>query len=130
MFKIKKKIEMPKAMVLYNIIEDYSEFDEPGNVTACAMTQAEDLSGHAKILSESYDVPLETMIALLTEGGVYVYPQVGGLLTRGLFACVLNQKGAAPKQTFVLDLMQFAEAEQCARARSLPLVESAREIFY
>jgi len=27
MFKIKKKAEKPKRTVLYNVIEDYSEFD-------------------------------------------------------------------------------------------------------
>ena len=30
MFKIKKKTEKPKRTVLYNIVEDYSEFDAPG----------------------------------------------------------------------------------------------------
>jgi hypothetical protein len=29
MFKIKKKVEKPKLPVLYNVIEDYSEFDAP-----------------------------------------------------------------------------------------------------
>lgn len=129
MFKIKKKIDKPKPMVLYNVIEDYSEFDAPGNVTACAMTHQEDLPGHAKVLSESYDVPLETMATLLTEGGVYVYPQIGGVLTRGLFACVIDPTGVVPKQTFVLDLMQFAEAEQLARARLLALPAAAFEVF-
>ncbi|HLZ34882.1 MAG TPA: hypothetical protein VKP13_12760 [Nitrospira sp.] len=129
MFKIKKKIEKAKPPVLYNIVEDYSEFDAPGNVTVCAMTEQEDLSGHAKVLAESYDVPLEMMTRLLTEGGTYVYPQVSGVLTRGLFACLVDPTGASPKQTFVLDLMQFAETEQLARARSLPLVEAAAEIF-
>jgi len=129
MFKIKKKADKPKPTVLYNVIEDYSEFDAPGNVTACAMTHQEDLPGHAKVLSESYEVPLETMTTLLTEGGVYVYPQIGGVLTRGLFACVIDQTGVMPKQTFVLDLMQFAEAEQLARARSLALPAAAFEVF-
>lgn len=129
MFKIKKKTEKPKPTVLYNIIEDYSEFDAPGNVTACAMTLTEDLPGHAKILSESYDVPLEIMTMLLMDGGVYVYPQVGGLLTRGLFACLVDQTGDSPKQTFILDLMQFAEAEQLVRARSISLAEAAMEVF-
>ena len=129
MFKIKKKTEKPKPTVLYNVIEDYSEFDAPGNVTACAMTLTEDLPGHAKILSESYDVPLEIMTTLLKDGGVYVYPQVGGLLTRGLFACLVDQTGDSPKQTFILDLMQFAEAEQLVRARSISLAEAAMEVF-
>jgi hypothetical protein len=38
MFKIKKKVTAPKPPILYNVIEDYSEFDAPGNMTACAMT--------------------------------------------------------------------------------------------
>ncbi|MFO0707738.1 MAG: hypothetical protein U0412_12880 [Nitrospira sp.] len=130
MFKIKKKIEKPKLPVLYNVIEDYSEFDAPGNVTACAMTLPEDVPGHAKVLAESYDVPLDTMTTLLKEGGVYVYPQEGGVLTRGLFACVVDPTGAQPKRTFVLDLMQFAEMEQLARARSLAMPEAAYEVFY
>jgi hypothetical protein len=129
MFKIKKKAEKPKPTVLYNIVEDYSEFDAPGNVTVCAMTLEEDSGAHAKILSESYDVPLDTMMTLLTEGGVYVYPRVGGILTRGLFACVVDRIGGSPKQTFVLDLMQFAEAEQSVRARGLSLPDAALAVF-
>ena len=46
-----------------------------------------------------------------------------------IFACLVDPTGASPKQTFVLDLMQFAETEQLAIARSLPLVEAAAEIF-
>jgi len=130
MFKIKKRAEKPKPTVLYNIIEDYSEFDAPGNVTACAMTLPEDLAAHAKVLSESYDVPLDIMTKLLTEGGTYVYPQEGGILTRGLFACALEGGDAIPKQTFLLDVVQFAEAEQTARARSLSLLDAARSVFY
>jgi hypothetical protein len=130
MFKIKKRIDKPKAAVLYNIIEDYSEFDAPGNVTACAMTLPEDLPAHAKVLSESYDVPLDVMTRLLTEGGTHVYPQEHGILTRGLFACLLERGDAIPKQTFVLDVMQFAEAEQLSRARGLSLLEGARDVLY
>src|SRR5574338_458261 len=58
MFKIKKKAAAAKPPALYNIIEDYSEFDAPGNVTVCAMTGQENGPVHAKILSESYDIPL------------------------------------------------------------------------
>jgi hypothetical protein len=130
MFKIKKRTDKPKATVLYNVIEDYSEFDAPGNVTACAMTLSEDLAAHAKVLSESYDVPLVAMTTLLTEGGTYVYPQEGGILTRGLFACLLEGGDTIPKQTFVLNVMQFAEAEQTARTRSLSLLEAAKSVFY
>jgi hypothetical protein len=129
MFKIKKKAEKPKPTVLYNIIEDYSEFDAPGNVTVCAMTEPEDLSAHARILSESYDVPLETMTTLLTDGGTYVYPQIGGILTRGLFACRIDSAGQGPKQTWTLNLMQFAEAEQVARIRACSLLDAALEVF-
>jgi hypothetical protein len=130
MFKIKKKTEKPKPTILYNVIEDYSEFDAPGNVTVCAMTLPEDVAGHAKILAESYGIPPDTVAALLTEGGVYVYPQEGGLLTRGLFACRMDDSGAAPKYTFILDLMQFAEAEQSVKARSLSLPEAAWQVFH
>ena len=129
MFKIKKKVEKPKPVVLYNIVEDYSEFDAPGNVTACAMTLTEDLPAHAKILSESYDVPVDQVTRLLKEGGIYVYPQTGGLLTRGLFACIVDRSGGGPKQTFVLDLMQFAEAEQLARGRDISLEEAGGQVF-
>ncbi|NGZ09240.1 MAG: hypothetical protein CV088_07605 [Nitrospira sp. LK70] len=129
MFKIKKKADKPKQVVLYNIVEDYSEFDAPGNVTLCAMTESEDLAAHAKILSESYDVPLETMTTLLTRGGTYVYPQVDGILTRGLLACRIDPTGQGPKQTWTLDLMQFAEAEQVARSRALSMIDAAWEVF-
>lgn len=129
MFKIKKKVEKPRPVVLYNIVEDYTEFDAPGNVTVCAMTLTEDVAAHAKILSESYDVPLTTMTSLLSEGGIYVYPQTGGLLTRGLFACTVDRSGGGPKQTFVLDLMQFAEAEQLSRGRGIALEEAAGQVF-
>ena len=130
MYKIKKKAAKPKSPILYNIVEDYSEFDAPGNVTACAMTLKEDLLAHAKVLSESYEVPLEKMTKLLTEGGVYVYPQAGGILTRGLFTCRIDPTGAVPKQTWTLDLMQFAEAEQLSQARGIPLDEVAAMVFH
>lgn len=129
MFKIKRKVEKPKRTVLYNIVEDYSEFDAPGNVTVCAMTEQEDLSAHAKILSESYDVPRETMIMLLTTGGTYVYPDIGGILTRGLFACWIDPTREGIKYTWTLDLVQFAEAEHMVRSRALSLVEAAWEVL-
>jgi len=50
-------------------------------------------------------------------------------LTEGLFACRVDQTGAIPKQTYVLDLMQFAEAEQVARSRSISLENAAAEVF-
>ena len=130
MFKIKKKAEKTKPVVLYNIVEDYSEFDAPGNVTVCAMTLTEDLAAHARILSESYEVPLDTMTTLLMVGGLHIYPQIGGLLTRGLFACVVDPAQTSPKLTFVLDVMQFAEAEQLARDRGVALDEAATRVFH
>ena len=130
MFKIKKKVWKQKPAVLYNIVEDYSEFEAPGNVTVCAMTLQEDLVAHAKVLSESYDVPLETMTKLLTEGGVYVYPQVGGILRQGLFACRIDPTATISKQTWTLDLMQFVEAEQLSQARGIPLDEVAAMVFH
>jgi hypothetical protein len=51
-------------------VEDYSDFDAPGNVTVCAMTGLEDLNAYAKVLSESYEVPLDPMMTLLQKGGV------------------------------------------------------------
>lgn len=131
MYKIKKKVpsQQKKAPALYNIIEDYTEFDPPGNVVLCAMTEPEDLAAHARVLSESYAVPLETMTRLLAEGGLSVYPQDGPLVTRGLFACKIDPTGQAPKQTWVLDLVQYAEAEQLARSYGLSLMEAAERVF-
>lgn len=129
MFKIKRKVEKPKRTVLYNIVEDYSEFDAPGNVTVCAMTEPEDLPAHARILSESYGVPLETMSMLLTTGGTYVYQDIGGILTRGLFACRIDPTREGIKYTWTLDLVQFAEAEHLVRSRALSLVEAAWEVL-
>lgn len=130
MFKIKKKAVQPKPPTLYNIIEDYTEFDAPGNVTVCAMTEEEDLAAHAKVLAESYEVPLEEMTKVLREGGLYHYPQEGSLITKGLFVCRIDSEGAKPKQTWLLDLMQMCEAEQLARSAAIPLAEAAARVFY
>ena len=130
MYKIKKKSGALKMPVLYNMIEDYTEWNPPGNVTVCAMTESEDIGHHARVLSESYEIPLETMNALLTQGGVYVYPQTGLLVTQGLFACKFNPAGCAPKQTWTLDLSQYAEAEQLVRSDRISLDEAALRVFY
>lgn len=130
MFKIKKRpAAVPKPPTLYNIIEDYTEFDAPGDVTLCAMTEAEDLPTHARVLAESYEVPLDVMTRLLVEGGVYVYPQSGALVTRGLFACRIDPTGGLPKQTWVLDVVQYAEAEQLVRSYGLSLEAAAVRVF-
>ncbi|HSE60581.1 MAG TPA: hypothetical protein VLA99_17900 [Nitrospiraceae bacterium] len=130
MFKIKKKAVQSKPPALYNIIEDYTEFDAPGNVTVCAMTEEEDLATHAKVLAESYEVPLEEMTKVLREGGLYHYPQEGSLITKGLFVCRIDPEGVKPKQTWLLDLMQMCEAEQLARSAAIPLAEAAARVFY
>jgi len=131
MYKIKKRApNKEKPPVLYNIIEDYTEFDAPGNVTLCAMTEEEDVEARACVLAESYDIPHEVMRRLLTEGGIYLYPQEGALVTRGLFACRIDRTGSAPKQTWVLDVMQYAEAEQFARSYGQTLEEAAARVFY
>ena len=131
MYKIKKRApNKEKPPVLYNIIEDYTEFDAPGNVTLCAMTEEEDAEAHARVLAESYDIPREVMRRLLTEGGIYLYPQEGALVTRGLFACRIDRTSSAPKQTWVLDVMQYAEAEQFVRSYGLTLEEAAARVFY
>ena len=69
------------------------------------------------------------MTLLLSQGGNYVYPDEGGLVTKGLFACRVDRTGAIPKQTYVLDLMQFAEAELVARSRSISLEDAAAAVF-
>ena len=132
MYKIKKRA-LPRAVkppALYNVIEDYTEFDAPGNVTLCAMTEVEDLEAHARVLAESYDVPLDSMLRLLTDGGIYVYPQTGVLVTRGLFQCWIDPSGEKPKQTWVLDVVQCAEAEQLVRSYGITLEAAGERVFY
>jgi len=130
MHKIKKRAPAAaKSPALYNIIEDYSEFDPPGNVWACAMTGAEDLDVHARVLGESHVIPQEDMQPLLKHGGVYVYPQTGLLVTRGAFACRLDPAGVMPKLTWGLNVEQYAEAEQMTRAYGVTLEEAAWRVF-
>ena len=130
MYKIKKPAPKgAKPSTLYNIVEDYTEFDAPGNVTVCAMTEPEDLPTHARVLSESYDVPLDTMSTLLAEGGQYIYPQTAGLVTRGLFQSWIDPDRVQAKQTWVLDVTQYTEAEQLARSYGLTLPEAGRRVF-
>lgn len=130
MYKIKKRAPTAaKSPALYNIIEDYSEFDPPGNIWVCAMTGAEDVESHARVLTESYAIPLEEMRRLLLQGGLYVYPHEGVLVTRGACACRLGQAGGMPKLTWGLDVEQYAEAEQLTRAYGMTLEESAWRVF-
>ena len=131
MYKVKKRpLKKEKLPVLYNILENYTDHDPPGNVMVCAMTEPEDLPVHAKVLSESYDIPLETVTQLLSEGGLYQYPQAGSLVTKGLFVCKVDSSEEEPKQTWVLDLEQYADAEQLRQSWGLSMEEAAARVFY
>jgi hypothetical protein len=130
MYKLKRKAPQKKTPALYNIIEDYTEFDPPGNVTLCAMTEPEHIPEHARILSESYEIPIETMVTLLTDGGVYLWPQTGLLVTQGLFTCRLGGAAGAPKQTWVLDVTQYAEVEQMVHSSGVALEEASARVLY
>ncbi len=131
MFRIRKRPLKPeKEPELYNVLENYTDFDPPGNVMVCAMTCAEDIEHHAKILGGSYGIPVEDIQSLLETGGLYTYPQSGGVVTRGLFVCKVDSTGEAPKQTWVLDLQQTAETEQLARFSDITLIEAAERVFY
>lgn len=129
MFKIKKRPLKPaKEPQLYNVLENYTDFDPPGNVMVCAMAGEENIEHHAKVLGESYEIPVDDMLRLLTEGGLYTYPEAGGVVTRGMFVCRVDPTG--PKQTWVLDLEQTAQAEQLARFSDIPLAEATERVFY
>ncbi|MCA9461351.1 MAG: hypothetical protein KC590_04390 [Nitrospira sp.] len=131
MFKLKKRqVKKEKPPVLYNVLENYTDHDPPGNVMVCAMTEAENLSLHAQVLSESYDIPLESLESLLTEGGVYIFPQEGLLVTKGAFVCKVDPHGKDPKQTWVLDVEQFASAEQVRSGYGISLEEAVERVFY
>ena len=91
MYKVKKRpVKKEKPPVLYNILENYTDHDPPGNVMVCAMTGIDNFSMRTQVLSESYDIPQETVEQLLTEGGVYLYPQDGLLVTKGAFVCKVD----------------------------------------
>jgi len=131
MYKVKKRSFKPnKHPVLYNILENYTDYDPPGNVMVCATTEPENLPQHAKVLAESYDIPLETMTGLLQKGGVFVYPQTGLLVTRGLFLCKIDSSGQNPTHTWLLDMEQYAQAEQLCRSYGFSLEEAAANVFY
>lgn len=131
MFKIKKRPLKPaKEPQLYNVLENYTDFDPPGNVMVCAMTGEENIEHHATVLGESYEIPVDDMQRLLAEGGLYAYPETGGVVTRGVFVCKIDPTGQEPKQTWVLDLEQTAQAEQLTRFSEIPLPEAAARVFY
>ena len=54
MYKVKKRpVKKEKPPVLYNILENYTDHDPPGNVMVCGMTGEENLPMHTQILSET-----------------------------------------------------------------------------
>lgn len=131
MYKVKKRpLKKDKPPVLYNILENYTDYDPPGNVMVCAMTEPEDLAMHARVLSESYEIPRETMASLLQDGGSYLYPNEGALVTKGAFVCRIDPTGQAPKQTWILDLEQYASAEHIRQGYGLTLEEAMERVFY
>ncbi len=131
MYKVKKRpLKKEKPPVLYNILENYTDHDPPGNVMVCGMTEPENLAMHAQVLSESYDIPLEVMKDLLQKGGVYLYPHEGSLVTKGAFVCRVDPTGKAPKQTWVMDLEQYASAERMRQSYGVTLEEAMERVFY
>lgn len=131
MFKIKKRPLKPaKEPQIYNVLENYTDFDPPGNVMVCAMAGEENIEYHAKVLGESYEIPPDDVRRLLTDGGVYTYPEAGGVVTRGMFVCRIDPTGQTPKQTWVMDLEQTAQAEQLAKSSDIPLAEAVDRVFY
>ena len=131
MYKVKKRpLKKEKPPVLYNILENYTDYDPPGNVMVCGMTEPENLAMHAQVLSESYDIPLEAMKDLLQEGGVFLYPHEGPLVTKGAFVCRVDPTGKAPKQTWVMDLEQYASAERLRQSYGVTLEEAMERVFY
>lgn len=131
MYKIRKRpLKVTKEPELYNILENYTDFDPPGNVMVCAMAGQENLEFHAKILGESYEIPIDEMKSLLVSGGIYTYPETSGVVTRGLFVSRVDPTNEAPKQTWILDLQQYAAAEQLMQFSEIPLNEAVEKVFY
>jgi len=131
MYKVKKRpVKKEKPPVLYNILENYTDHDPPGNVMVCAMTGEENLLMHAQVLSESYDIPLEKVEQLLSQGGVYLYPEEGMLVTKGAFVCRVDPTGKEPHQTWVMDVEQYAAAERLRQGYGLTLEEAMARVFY
>jgi hypothetical protein len=131
MYKVKKRpLKKEKPPVLYNILENYTDHDPPGNVMVCGMTEPENLEMHAQVLSESYGIPMEAMKHLLQDGGVYLYPHEGALVTKGAFVCRVDPTGKNPKHTWVMDLEQYASAERMRQSYGVTLEEAMERVFY
>jgi len=131
MYKVKKRpMKKEKAPILYNILENYTDHDPPGNVMVCAMAGADNLAMRIQVLSESYNIPQETVARLLAEGGVYLYPQEGLLVTKGAFVSRVDSTGKEPTQTWVMDVEQYAAAERLRQGYGLTLEEAMERVFY
>ena len=131
MYKVKKRpLKKEKAPVLYNILENYTDYDPPGNVMVCGMTEPENLEMHARVLSESYDIPMEAMKGVLQDGGIYLYPNEGSLVTKGAFVCRVDPTGQTPKRTWIMDLEQYASAERLHQGYGVGLEEAMERVFY
>jgi hypothetical protein len=131
MYKVKKRpVKKEKPPVLYNILENYTDHDPPGNVMVCAMTGTDNLAMRAEVLSESYAIPKDTIERLLTEGGVYLYPQDGLLVTKGAFVSKVDATGKQPTQTWIMDVEQYAAAERLRQSYGLTLEEAMERVFY
>ncbi len=131
MYKVKKRpMKKEKPPVLYNILENYTDHDPPGNVMVCAMTGTDNLAMRTKVLSESYKIPQETMQQLLADGGIYLYPQDGLLVTKGAFVSKVDPTKKEPTQTWVMDVEQYAAAERLRQSYGLSLEEAMERVFY
>ena len=131
MYKVKKRpVKKEKPPVLYNILENYTDHDPPGNVMVCAMTGTDNFAMRAQVLSESYAIPKDTIERLLTEGGVYLYPQEGLLVTKGAFVSKVDAAGKEPTQTWIMDVEQYAAAERLRQSYGLTLEEGMERVFY
>ncbi len=131
MFKVKKRPQKKEKLpVLYNVLENYTDHDPPGNVMVCGMTEIENIAMHVEVLSESYQIPLNTMQGLLEKGGVYIYPQDGLIVTKGAFVCRVDPSGKEPKQTWVMDVEQYAAAERLRQGYGLSQEEAMERVFY
>ncbi len=131
MYKVKRRpVKKEKPPVLYNILENYTDYDPPGNVMVCAMTGANNQAMRARVLAESYDIPPDTIEQLLMTGGIYLYPQEGVLVTKGAFVSKVDSTGKEPNQTWIMDVEQYAAAERLRQSYEVALEEAMERVFY
>lgn len=129
MFKIKKKIEKPKPPVLYNVIEDYSEFDAPGNVTVCAMTLRK-IRRHMPRFCPKLRCAAGQDGEAARRRRRLCLPAGGRLAHSGPLRLPRGSLRRRTQTDLDLGSDAIAEAEQWARARTCPLLEAAAEVFH